>query len=254
MGNGSIKFLRLGFVIIIYILLTAVPSLGTTVTIPPAPLIGCPNAARAAFPPGEDADRDGVPDRLLYRQTDTAGNDIELWCLDHGRFGDYGLRFSRAGDGNVWIGKCCFFLGRNGWVKEINDAGVITDVRQNNTEPATGRDLHFVYDVQKNNLTVYRTQDGRRTGENKSFTPSGNWSEFGRNLSELLALAETVDSESVLIESGLKDKKIMEEALEAERIKVAELQNRLSAWQVVLGFITVLVGIAAFIIGRKWKY
>lgn len=131
-----------------------------------------------------DADGDGTSDTLLEKTTlYPSGVDVEVWCLDHGATGDFGLRISIPHDDYVWAGGCFFYCGNNSIAVELADGNVT--VYWNNTA-TDGRDLHFKFSYPSNNLTITRTRNG--TPVNSTVIPAPkNWSDLKGAIS-LLAL------------------------------------------------------------------
>ena len=63
--------------------------------------------------PSFDKDQDGKLDRLYTHIEDNNGNDLQVWCLDHGKHGDFAYYSSAPGREDIWISGCLLICGHN---------------------------------------------------------------------------------------------------------------------------------------------
>ena len=104
---------------------------------------GCPPKEDRPNPPAPtiDKDNDGKPDRLYIHLIDENGNDIQEWCLDHGRLGDYGYYISAPGKEDTKVGGCLLICGGN--IPIIDTTGNVTITTLNGTEVINATDGSF---------------------------------------------------------------------------------------------------------------
>lgn len=242
-------------------------------------LLSSPVLAHEKCPPhhGEvkdgDADGDNKTDWLFEKKTYyPSGLDVEVWCLDHGPTGDYGLRISIPHDDYVWAGGCFFWCGNNSGPTVVPQNGNVT-VFWDNTAP-DGRDLHFKFKYPDNTLTVTRTWKG--TPINSTVIPAPkNWTDLRRTVNQLLSAVEDmppaglgsrIDPSEENVQSLIRDNiELKEENQQLSRqittinqqlsdanLKISELESEKTI-QMIIGLIIGLIigGLIVFFIRKK---
>jgi hypothetical protein len=127
-----------------------------------------PGSAECPPPAGTEKTGDNW---LLYKQTDTKGHDIEIYCMSKNN--SYRTKFSFPGGvAPVWIGGCFFPGGQNEssvlvQIDAKNQPVEFVEVNHDNTDPATKDDLHFKFTVSTKELVVQKTKDKKPVGDPK---------------------------------------------------------------------------------------
>jgi hypothetical protein len=179
----------------------------------------CPPTDDPTAPaPTIDRDGDNKTDRLYLHVMDKTGNDLEIWCLDHGGGGDFAAYISFPNGTSKYLDKCEFYCGKNYWSIFVNGTDELdqnktslqkftvngTIIRENhhNWVPADNlrsrdraRDYHSFFDPGSKNYTRIDT----------IINPTNNTERIIKTTTRTLSsyIPESHDTDSYFVASGV---------------------------------------------------
>jgi len=183
-------------VLILGPVLTLPHSFADSILFPGVPWLCPPSQSQLNDPslpkPSIDKDKDGKVDRKYVQINDSHGNDLQLWCLDHGPTGDFAYYSSAPNRADMYIAGCLLICGRNfGDILASSNStislfgnntlgtrlydvnGTITGYNHTNyvpldvNSPDKGNDYHFNFNATSHSYTVVKTKIDATTGEHK---------------------------------------------------------------------------------------